>query len=284
MGSLSGDDFKSYFERPPRSKFRTGFRALDWATGGGLRVGDVSIIGAQTGVGKTAFAEQLALNMSRDVDVMFLPLEAGYEDTILRIGAKLDRRARVTKLYDVPITRQASPGTITELNNRGLYIFEPASSHFTVNDLMLKMSQMYCPVVIVDHVRHITGWLNEGAKSTFVGPSLILQHLQHAARELQIHLVLCAQLNRAAFGHRPTIANLQDTSSLEQLASQVLLLHRPFRGDGIDKDVVMELTIAKNRTGPQCMVHYHWDGENMMLMPMTDEEQAAVTCCDGSAK
>ena len=228
MASLSGDEFKSYFEREQLPKFSCGFRAIDRVSGGGLRVGDISIVGASTGHGKSAFAEQIALNMSRDTSVLFLPLEMGEADTYARMCVKLERRAKATGLYAVSTPGKAASGTVTELNNRSLVVYEPVTMPiFTVQDLTLLMAHARCKVVIVDHVRHITGWLMDGAKSSHVSPSIILQQLQHAARELQIHVMLCAQLNRGSYQGKPGLAHLQDTSSLEQLATQVFLLHRP---------------------------------------------------------
>jgi len=284
VASLSGDEFKSYFEREQLPKFSCGFRAIDRVSGGGLRVGDMSIVGASTGHGKSAFAEQIALNMSRDTSVLFLPLEMGAADTYARMSVKVERRAKATGLYAVSTPGKAASGTVTELNNRSLVVHEPATMPiFTVQDLTRLMAHARCKVVIVDHVRHITGWLMDGAKSSHVSPSIILQQLQHAARELQIHVMLCAQLNRGSYQGKPGLAHLQDTSSLEQLATQVFLLHRPFiKVAGHDN--VMEISVAKNRAGPTCLLHYHWDGPTMMLMPMTDEEEAAVTCCDRIAK
>ena len=273
-----GDAYAEYASREPRKKFRTGFIRLDWMTNGGLRAGDVSVIGAATGMGKTSFAEQLALNLARETDVLLMPLEVGEEDTCMRLGAKVERRpASVTSVF-------AHPDAVQLLNGRDLTVTSGNSNIMSVEEIVNNIS-LFSPngVIIIDHARHIEGWLPSGKQSVHISATQIMQVLQNAAVQLRVHIVLCAQLNRSgAMSDRPQLHHLQDTSALEQLASQVILLHRPYQKLGAEKDVVMEMYLAKNRAGPLGMVHYHWNGLLTSLSPMTEEEESYVTCCDRS--
>ena len=273
-----GDAYKEYVSRQPRKKFKTGFAFLDRSTNGGLRAGDVTVVGAATGMGKTSFAEQLALSMARETHVLLMPLEVGEEDTYLRFGARVERRAMSV------VTAHANADAVQLLNGRDLTVTSGDRNTMSVEDVVQNIS-LFSPdgVVIIDHARHIEGWLPFGKQSVHISATQIMQVLQNAAVQLRVHIVLCAQLNRTGqMSDRPQLSHLQDTSALEQLASQVILLHRPFQKQGKDKDVILEMYVAKNRTGPLGLAHYHWNGPLLTLSPMTPEEESYVTCCDRS--
>ncbi len=71
---------------------------------------------------------------------------------------------------------------------------------------------------------------------------------------MQIPVIAVAQLNRqpeARDDHRPRMADLRESGSIEQDADVVLLLHRPpYYSDGETEDTTAELIIAKQRNGP----------------------------------
>lgn len=270
---MIGNVVASYIEQEPPQVFATGFADLDRVTNGGLRAGDLSVIGAASGVGKSAFAEQIAYNVSRDAPVLYLPLEMGERLTLLRMGARLDRVS-----YDTLQAQGLSWSSRDLLNSHDLCLLEPLMQYiFGANEIMKAVCETGVKVVIVDHVRHIDGWLN--ANGSHVGASAIVRRLRQFASEMHLHVVLCCQMNRTAYGKRPQMNQLQDTSALEQTASLVMLLHRPFQFRGALADTVTEMLIPKNRYGPCCMMHYRWVGLTMTLWPLTEEDVSHLTCC-----
>ena len=68
---------------------KTDIGALDYLLRGGLRLGDVSVIGARTGIGKSALAEQIALAVSSRYKTHYFALELGYRMTENRMLGKL---------------------------------------------------------------------------------------------------------------------------------------------------------------------------------------------------
>ncbi len=269
---MIGESAQYYTEQAPVTAYPTGFYKLDMVTNGGLRAGDLSVVGAASGVGKSAFAEELALNVSRNAGVLYLPLEMGDRQTILRMAAKIERRS-----FDDVQRHGISDSTRVLLNGRQLWTWEPEMRNaFGVNELLRMIADFSgVNVVIIDHVRHIDGWLS--ASGSHVGASQIVRKLRQFAYETHVHIVLCAQMNRTSYGKRPQMNQLQDTSALEQLASLVVLLHRPFQHKL--RDDVTEVLVPKNRYGPCCMIHYRWVGVTMTLWPFTDEEEQLLTCC-----
>jgi replicative DNA helicase len=81
----------------------------------------------------------------------------------------------------------------------------------------------------------------------------ISRRLKYLARELKIPVMALAQVNRAAEdreGHKPRLADLRESGSIEQDADTVLMLHRPGRYDDAQEDNVIEVIVAKQRNGP----------------------------------
>jgi replicative DNA helicase len=81
----------------------------------------------------------------------------------------------------------------------------------------------------------------------------ISRRLKHLARELKIPVMALAQVNRSSEDrqdHRPRLADLRESGSLEQDADTVLLLHRPGKFEGGQEDNTIEVIIGKQRNGP----------------------------------
>ena len=83
--------------------------------------------------------------------------------------------------------------------------------------------------------------------------SQISRRLKHLARELEIPVMALAQVNRSSedrTDHRPRLADLRESGSIEQDADTCLMLHRPGRFDGSQEDNIIEVIVAKQRNGP----------------------------------
>ena len=81
----------------------------------------------------------------------------------------------------------------------------------------------------------------------------ISRRLKFLARELQIPVMALAQVNRSSEDrqdHRPRLADLRESGSIEQDADTVMLLHRPDRYEPGQNEGVVEVIIGKQRNGP----------------------------------
>ena len=81
----------------------------------------------------------------------------------------------------------------------------------------------------------------------------ISRRLKFLARELQIPVVACAQLNRSSEDrqdHRPRLADLRESGSIEQDSDTVMMLHRPEMYEPGQHEGTVEVLIAKQRNGP----------------------------------
>jgi len=89
----------------------------------------------------------------------------------------------------------------------------------------------------------------------------ISRSLKGLAREMKIPVIAVAQLNRQAEqrdNHKPRMADLRESGSLEQDADVVLLLHRAAYyssgEEGAEEDRSAEVIVAKQRNGPTGVV------------------------------
>ena len=81
----------------------------------------------------------------------------------------------------------------------------------------------------------------------------ISRRLKFLARELKIPVVALAQVNRSSEDrqdHRPRLADLRESGSIEQDADTVMMLHRPDRYEPGQHEGVVEVIIGKQRNGP----------------------------------
>ena len=84
------------------------------------------------------------------------------------------------------------------------------------------------------------------------------------AKELNVPVLLLSQLNRAPDlrhdDHRPKLADLRESGSIEQDADSVMFLYREQRYDPSANPADAECIVAKNRHGRTDKVPLRWDG------------------------
>ena len=220
---------------------------------------------ARPGMGKTAIALDVAKNASQrgfPVSIFSLEMsknqlanrvfagESGVNGLKFRSGKFLeDDWEKITraggKLYNLPIRIDDTGAlTYTEIRRR-------ARQHVKRYDTRL---------VIVDHL-HITHGEKNQNRDREIGS--ITAGLKSAAKELNIPILLLAQLNRQLEmrqDKRPKLSDLRDSGNIEQDADMVMFLYRPaFYGDAEDYSGHTELCLAKQRDGPTGLVKLVWN-------------------------
>ena len=247
LQKISGPDADKYKGIP------TGFRLLDTVLTG-LGRGDLIILAARPGMGKTSFALNIATRvaMQQKVPVAIFSLEMTKEqltNRILSAEAGIDSQAFRTgalrsedweylalateKLHDAPIYMDDTSGiTITEQRSE-------------------------------NRVQEI---------------SSITRNLKIMAKEMNVPIIALSQLSRAVekqgnnSSHRPQLSDLRDSGSIEQDADCVLFLYRDSyyasqNPDGAEVDAdTAECIVAKNRHGETSTVPLGWDGAHTRFM------------------
>ena len=130
-------------------------------------------------------------------------------------------------------------------------------------------------LVIVDYMQLLqgTGMGNRKNDSRQQEVSDMTRAMKLLARELDVPIILLAQLNRGPetrSDHKPLIADLRESGSIEQDADMVILLYRPQVYDQT-ADNTSDIIIAKHRHGPTGDVQLAWQGEYTRFMNLARE-------------
>ena len=225
-----------------------GMRRLDYFTGG-IRRQELTIIAARPGVGKSAFALQIAKGMTlRSQKSLFFPLEMS--------GAQLMERI-VCGENEIPHEYLKTPSKMTQEQRDDLNLFLDGY-HDTMQELSViervnSLSEIkrhiehYSPsAVFIDQLSQLRE--NHNFKSVRERYMYMTNTLKEIAMTLNVPIILLAQLNRDAQGREPTLADLKESGSIEEDADNVIFLHTP-NEMGIDYRTDATIYIAKQRHG-----------------------------------
>ncbi len=234
----------------------TGFADLNEITAG-LHDGELIIIAARPSVGKTAFSLSLVRNIivEEQEPVFFVSLEQSrieLAERLLCSQARVDsHRLRKGMLSSDDMDRLIEAGGV--LRNGKLFIDDsPVQSMLRIaaNARRLKLRHGI-KLIVVDYLQLIEPDNRRDPRQEQVAQ--ISRRLKALAKELQIPLIALAQVNRASEDrqdHRPRLADLRESGSIEQDADTVMLLHRPDRYEPGQHEGIVEVIIGKQRNGP----------------------------------
>lgn len=239
----------------------------------GLNKSDLIILGARPGMGKTSFALNIVRNVAMNTGktVCFFSLEMTRDQLAQRMlsseaGIKSEK-LRTGELTDDEWTRLAQAGDA--LSKANIYFDETSS--ITVPEMKAKLRRMkHIDLVVVDYLG-----LMKAAKKTenrVNEVSEITRNLKIMAKDLKVPVIVCAQLSRGTEAkgksHKPALADLRESGSIEQDADIVLFLYRESYYDNEKSDdedrsdeTRAECIVAKNRHGEIGSVDLHWDGQ-----------------------
>jgi replicative DNA helicase len=241
---------------------------------GGLSTQTTVLVAARPGMGKTTLAQhfvtQFAEKYQQGVAIFSLEMD---KDSLLDkfVSAKTKIpyskfRSRtlseaeqnqiqdpLTEIHGWPLVLDDSSGlTIEKLKRKAFKI----AKDFKADGISLKC-------LVVDHVGLIKGPKSE---SRALEVSAISKALLEIAKELDCVVIILSQLNRGVESRNdkhPLLSDLKDSGSLEEDATQVLLIYRDDYYNPYSPDRgIAEINIAKNRHGPTGMGKALFDGEH----------------------
>ena len=249
----------------------TGFTDLDRMIVG-LNKSDLVLVGARPAMGKTSFILNIARNVAvkSRKKVVFFSLEMSNEQIAKRVFST-EARVNSKKMRNGEITStewQRLAQAATDLNDCELYFDDSAVT--SVSEMKAKIRRLKnVDCVFIDYLQLMTGDRRRSDSRTNE-VSDITRALKIMAKELHIPVVVCSQLSRntevRGQKHKPQLADLRESGSIEQDADIVLMLYRE---DYYDKDEPVdaenvevneaEVLVRKNRHGDVGEVKLNWD-------------------------
>ncbi len=252
----------------------TGIGELNEATTG-IRPGELWVVGALSGRGKTALGTQVAsANARAGMPVAIFSLEMRKDE----IGCRL-----LSNESSISASRIRNPNFINkeqwmelatsaeQIMNWPLYIDD--SPTLTLSSLVAR-ARLYirrygCQLIVVDYIRLINAPGRELREQ--VGNAT--DALRQLAKTEGVGIVALSQLARPKDGKlntRPSMINLKESGDIEAHAHVVVLIYMPMKqGEPTGKD---EIIIAKNRHGPVGTIEVEFDRERLKFLPRSGKE------------
>jgi replicative DNA helicase len=259
----------------------TGLPRLDYLLGGGFKPGELIILAARPGVGKTTLAmEWCRLTADRHGTSALFSLEMSETELWNRMAANA-AGISAGKLQTGDMTGYEwgkLKGARDALMQLPLLVNDQAE--ISVPEIRGQVDRAITRygglgLVVVDYLQLISSARGSQAakQSEAVRIGEISRGLKLLAKDRGVPLVVLSQLNREADkrqGGRPQLIDLRDSGAIEQDADVVIFLHRKILA-GDDPDPHAELLLAKQRNGPQGVVHLESDLQHFRFRERTRE-------------
>lgn len=258
------------------SGVRSGFESFDRHFNG-LSKTDLIILAARPGMGKSAFAFQLALQVAQQKEpVGIFSLEMSGQQLIERLACVISEidsdKVRKGKDFLSPYEFERYSDALGQIAGLPLHIDD--SGFMTIVDLRaraIRMKKKYgIRLLVIDYLQLIKG-TNERGMTRDQEVGIISRTLKGIAKELDITIVCLSQLSRAVEQRggvkRPQLSDLRESGSIEQDADIVMFLYRPeYYGvkedsDGMPTHGLCEVIIAKFRNGSTGTVNMKFIGK-----------------------
>lgn len=242
----------------------TGFYDIDRLTTG-FHPGDLVVVAARPGMGKTSFGLSILhhLSVSNNVPTAFFSLEMSKEQIAMRLLGEETKiplkkirsgflsQAELSKITDAALKMMKSP----------LYIDDTAS--ISILDLKAKARRLKketdIKLIVVDYLQLVSSGRRSESRQQEVAE--VSRSLKALAKELSIPVIALAQLSRQAemrSDKRPQLADLRESGAIEQDADLVMFIHRPEyykKNPSPQEEGLAEIIIAKQRNGPTGVVN-----------------------------
>jgi replicative DNA helicase len=249
----------------------SGFLDLDTMTGG-MHNSEFVVIAARPSMGKTAFATNIAENVSIDAQkpVLFVSLEMARLELAQRLlcsQGKIDGnkfRSGMLSGEDRKRLVEAS----AKLSRAPLFIDDTPSR--TVTEIAacarrLKRKEDLA-MIVIDYLQLIQPDDPRDPRQEQVAK--MARRLKALARELKLPILCLAQLNRQVEAgkeeHRPRLSHLRESGAIEQDADVVMFVHREEyyhtkeKAEELDIVGLGTIIVAKQRNGPTGDVKLRW--------------------------
>lgn len=262
----------------------TGWPDLDEKLGGGLHPGELAVVAARPGVGKSALAAGIAdhVAVKLGLPVLVHSLEMSREELALRMLAA-GARADFGRLRG----SSSTPDEVRRIERAADALMEAPLSvddrrHLTVGDIRAEArrarrrhrSDQYpdgrLGLIVVDYLQLLRPSVKGETRQVEVAE--MSRALKCLAGDLNVPVLVLAQLNRLPDGRadkRPMLSDLRESGAIEQDADAVLMLYRDEMYNPTSADQgVAEVIIAKQRNGPMGTVKLAYIGESTLFASM----------------
>jgi replicative DNA helicase len=287
--------------------FATGFHDLDKMTAG-LHPGDLYIVAARPGMGKTSFVLNLAAQLAEPrrvvlegsttpaaalgTGVVVFSLEMPREQLASRLLAS-DASVDVSKLRSGNIGKEDWINLTESASKLGhLPLWLDDTPAIGLLDLRARVRRLQAEVsrrssdgpkaeklglVVIDYLQLMSG--RQGAQSREQEISELSRGLKQLAKEMSVAVIALSQLNRSvetrSGDKRPQLSDLRESGAIEQDADCIMFIYRDdyYHADSAEQNTA-ELIVAKQRNGPTGKIMLHFNKACTRFENRASEEYA----------
>jgi replicative DNA helicase len=264
---------------------RVGMSTLDALTQG-FQPGNLIVLAARPGIGKTALALNWLLRaaLHHNICGAFFSLEMSHEEVFLRLlssHAEINMK-KVMAGHATPEEESRLYRSRDELIQLPIFISDQASITVPqIQNMVVKQgtqANRKVELIVVDYLQLMSSPENSRAakqnEATRVGE--LSRGLKLLAKDHGVPVVVLSQLNREVEhrqGGRPQLSDLRDSGAIEQDADMVAFIHRKMVAvqEGQDPDPSAELVIAKHRNGPTRIIPLYFEADYATYHEMARE-------------
>jgi replicative DNA helicase len=223
----------------------TGYIAFDRITGG-LWPGEVTVMGARPGTGKTTFALCCGWNIAQSHPVGMMSLEMEHHSLFTKFfameGVISADRIRKGNLNDEEYA--ALNQAIPRIQSRQFIIDDASHS---LDQIILRARMMVhqhgIKLLILDYIQLVESSEGDNREQRIASVSRAMKML---AKECKIHIIMISQLNRESTKSKdgePYLENLRESDAMGNDSDIVVLIWRDWN------DTLTNLKVSKNRNG-----------------------------------
>ena len=207
----------------------TGFEELDKKMGG-LQCSDLTIIAAESSIGKSSLSLSIALNAAKYGEkIAIYSMEMKAEQLTARIMAMESGVSSSNILYarlDGGQLQQIEKG-VGKIENLNIFFDDRSTSSIDTILSSIRYMVMKYKVkgAIIDYLQILNVNMRNVNKEQAMGD--VARRLKNIAKELDIWVIALSQLSRDKENPIPTLARLRDSGQIAEAADNVILIYRP---------------------------------------------------------
>lgn len=263
-------DIEEKYNKRDDLRYRTGFLDLDRVIEG-LHEQELTIVAARPGVGKTAFALQIAEHIAKKgVYTYFASLEMSEKqlgNRMIAREAEIDSHVlRMGWLTDEHLSKIGEK--VAEISKMKMVIDSEVT---TVQEIESKASELKqdkgLGLIVIDYLQLLKSSIKFNSREQEVAD--ISRRLKLLSKKLDIPIIALCQLNRETEKRRrPLLADLRESGSLEQDADNVIFLYVEEEEKVKNRIICVEIIVAKQRNGPTGTVRIKFNKQQMKFENM----------------
>lgn len=243
------------------------YQDLEILLNGGLRAGNLVVIGGRPAMGKSLVGTEIARNAAiRGVNTLLVGLEMNHVEISSRLMSATSK-VPLSKTVTMTERRDVLEPADWDKIVRGYEVASEAGPRLTVVSPHTKFTLVHLErrligmqrkgnpfgLVVLDYLQLLESTGISRSENRQVEVQKMSRDLKLIAQRHAIPMVILAQLNRGPeqrADHKPMMADLRESGGLENDANVVILLHRE---EVYNEDTLrvgeIDLIVAKNRNG-----------------------------------